>query len=286
MPIVPPDPTAADPYFYGWREIDRQRPNGTFVRERIPLTEWDVLHPEEGDFIVQTDYHQLNCQYLFGAMQEHFAGRPDVKVFGDHRIDWQIRGLIPHGPDVSVFDGVRRSWDSSRGTFVVREMNVRPLLVIEVTSPSTRNVDLNQKVVEYFQAGVPFYLIVDLQNAGETGSTILIAYRTTPEGFVQMPIDPEKGVWIPTVRLWFKGEREFAYCYTEKGEKLLRHVEMVKRMQEANELLEKERQRAEQERQRAEDAIRQAERDRQEAEALRRKLKEAEDRLKVAEDSE
>ncbi len=40
---------------------------------------------------------------------------------------------------------------------------VVPRLVIEVTSPSTRTVDLVEKPLDYAQAGVPEYWVVDVQ---------------------------------------------------------------------------------------------------------------------------
>jgi Uma2 family endonuclease len=287
IPIAPLDPTLNDPYFYGWRTVIRWQPNGSPKWERVPLTEWDVLHPQEEDFIVHNDAHDQNSTYLRSALRQHFEGRSDVKVLHNHRVDWEVPGIIPHGPDIAVFEGLRKRWDPDRGTFKVKEMTASPMLVVEVTSPSTRKGDLNEKVVEYFKAGVPFYLIVDRSEAEDKPFVRLLAYRTTPEGFVQMTEDPEKGVWIPTVRLWFKVEGEWIACYAATGTKLLDTIDLAKHLQEEKDRAEQERQRAEQERQRAEqerqraeDAIRQAERDRQEAEALRRKLKEAEDRLK------
>ena len=139
-PSVPANPTAADPYFFGWRYVTRWH-NGTPKSERIPLTEWDVLHPQEEDFIVHNDAHDQNTIYLKIALLQHFEGRADIKVLHDHRVDWQVQGIIPHGPDVSVFDGLKTAWDPDLGTFMVKEMNARPLLVVEVTSPTTRNKD-------------------------------------------------------------------------------------------------------------------------------------------------
>jgi hypothetical protein len=159
--ITPTDPTEADPYFYGWRYVRRLLPNGGSKMDRVPLTEWDVLHPQEEDHIMQDDPHDMMCHYLKWALLEAFLGRLDVKVIHDQRVDWQQPGTLAHGPDVAVFDGLRSTSTGGRGTFYVKDLHARPLLVVEVVSPNTRNVDLNEKVREYHRAGVPFYLIVD-----------------------------------------------------------------------------------------------------------------------------
>ncbi|GBC84561.1 hypothetical protein HRbin11_00992 [bacterium HR11] len=40
-------------------------------------------------------------------------------------------------------------------------LRVRPVLVVEVTSPSTRTIDLVEKARDYAQAGIPEYWVVD-----------------------------------------------------------------------------------------------------------------------------
>jgi Uncharacterized protein conserved in cyanobacteria len=40
-------------------------------------------------------------------------------------------------------------------------LTVRPALVVEVTSPATRSMDLREKAVEYQEAGIPEYWVID-----------------------------------------------------------------------------------------------------------------------------
>ena len=132
-------------------------------------------------------------------------------------------GEIPrsdaHGPDVAVFENLNKEWDTHRGTFPMREMGARPLLVVEVTSPSTRYLDLDDKVEDYFRAGVPLYIIAD-QRDTQTGAFIrLMAYRTTPEGYVRVPDDP-KGVWVEGLRLWVQAEGDRVVCSDEHGNRI------------------------------------------------------------------
>ena len=53
------DPT--DPYRYGWRYVERWGEDGTLVVEQVPLTLEDVLHPQEGDYVIQSDAHARRC---------------------------------------------------------------------------------------------------------------------------------------------------------------------------------------------------------------------------------
>jgi colicin import membrane protein len=99
-------------------------------------------------------------------------------VLHDVRIAWDIPDLKAHGPDLAVIFGVRESKNWS--TFDVAVEGVRPTLIIEVTSPETRVIDLIVKLDEYDLAGVEFYVIVDVvQRRGEV-TPRLLGYRRTP----------------------------------------------------------------------------------------------------------
>jgi hypothetical protein len=103
-PRRPPD--EANPFRLGWRFVKVRRPDGTEVDEQVPLTEEDVLFPEEGDFIAQTDYHSIDMNYLWAVFRARLAAQLDALVLGDCRVNWNIPGVRPLGPDVAVFFGV------------------------------------------------------------------------------------------------------------------------------------------------------------------------------------
>jgi hypothetical protein len=223
-----------DPFRYGWRYVRKANEAGKPAWVQVPLTQEDVLHPQEEDFIVQTDAHQRDCQHLKNVLDAHLAGRPGMKVFHDMRTDWGVRGVIPHGPDFVVFEGMVGEWPPTRGTFMVAEVGARPLLVIEVTSPSTRETDLDDKVVEYHKAGVPFYAIVDSRPGEEPRCVRLLGYRATPEGYVRVFPDERGWLWLEPVRLWLAGGGEKLVCYDEHGSRILEHVEAVQAIQQAD----------------------------------------------------
>jgi Uma2 family endonuclease len=80
-------------------------------------------------------------------------------MLSDCRVDWNLRGVRPLGPDVAVFRGVKRHRDWS--TFDLAAEGAEPKLVVELTSPETRRHDVGIKVNFYHQARVPLYVIAD-----------------------------------------------------------------------------------------------------------------------------
>jgi Uma2 family endonuclease len=89
---------------------------------------------------------------------------PAAAVIADHRVDFNIPGIRPLGPDIAVFFNVKRHDDSEN--FNVTAEGAMPALVVEVTSQATRKNDLGIKVDYYHRAKVPLYLIADAVGRG------------------------------------------------------------------------------------------------------------------------
>jgi colicin import membrane protein len=145
-------PPGLDRFRYGWRYVRVVRPDGTEEFEQVPLTLEDVLHPKVGDFIVQSDPHDCDRAYLKAVSKARLEGDRTAIVLSDCRVDFNIPGVEPLGPDLAVFLGVRRRLMWS--TFDVAEEGARPALVAEVTSPETRINDVELKVDYYRRARV------------------------------------------------------------------------------------------------------------------------------------
>ncbi len=81
---------------------------------------------------MQSDLHHQLCTYLYDVLRAH----PGAIVISDVRIAWDVPGLRPYGPDIAVIVGVRerQNWRA----FDVAQEGVRPVLIIEVTSPESR----------------------------------------------------------------------------------------------------------------------------------------------------
>jgi Uma2 family endonuclease len=195
----PPD--EPDPFRYGWRYVTVPGPDGTTTVDQIPLTLEDVLFPETGDFIVQTDLHDTDTGYLKYVFKVRLSGDPDAVAISDCRVDWNLPGVRPLGPDVAVFFGIkkRRDW----ATLDVAAERARPALVVEVTSRSTRSNDLNIKPDYYFRAGVPLYVIADvLEETDDTRRLELIGYRRGPVGFERVAPNNRGWIWLDPLELW------------------------------------------------------------------------------------
>jgi hypothetical protein len=238
MPKPEPGPQE-DPWYYGWRYVEQTGEDGQVEMVQVPLTEEDVLHPQEDDFIVQNDDHTRDRHYLKTILDAHLADRPGVHVFHDHRIDWGVKGIEPHGPDLAVVEGFPEDWDGRRGTFYLTEFGARTLLVIEVTSPTTRRWDLNEKVTEYFQAGIPYYAIVDrLFQGGEQPR--LLAYRAGEQGYVLVEPDAEGWLALEPIGLWLRFEEGRLACRDAQGQRLCDSREVLQESQQAKALVEAE----------------------------------------------
>jgi Uma2 family endonuclease len=196
-PLKPPEP---DPYYYGWRYVRVVDPDGTERFDQVPLTARDVLFPQVDDFIVQTRRHHIDVRYLANVFESQLAGAKKVVVISDTRVDWNLEGVEPLGPDIAVFSGVTRPDDWE--TFDVAAERAKPLLVTEVTSPRTRTNDLELKVAFYHQAKVPLYLIADATKRSGRRRLKLIGYRYQRGGYQVLAADAQGRIYLEPVRLW------------------------------------------------------------------------------------
>jgi Uma2 family endonuclease len=175
-------------------------PDGSETFDQVPLTLRDVLFPKTGDFIVQTDGHDNDVSYLKYVFKARLAGDKTAAVLSDCRVDWNLPGVEPLGPDIAVFLGVRRHRDWA--TFDVAAEGARPALVVEVTSPDTRQNDVGDKFAFYLQAKVPLYLIADASDRGDERDLELIGYRYTRRGFRPIPPDENGRIYLKPVNLY------------------------------------------------------------------------------------
>jgi len=185
---------------YGWRDVEISLADGRVEWERVPLTLEDVLHPQYGDVHVLSKPHNVDCNYLAYVLEARLSDNPRAVVLSDTGVFWDDPKLRHHSPDIAVILGVKRQkdWES----FYVALEGVRPVLIIEVTSPKTRINDLGKKVTQYAQAGVLYYVIANAEEGkGKPRRLKLLAYRL--EGGAYQRIALQNGrVWLEPVGLW------------------------------------------------------------------------------------
>ncbi len=237
-PASPPADDA-DPFRFGWRYVTIRHPDGSESIEQVPLTEEDVLFPEEGDYIVQTDLHSTDIAYLKNVFNARLARVRRAVAVADCRVDWGVRGLRPMGPDIAVFFDVARRKDWATLDVAAERARVGP--VVEVTSPSTRDNDLDRKPELYERAGVPLYVIADATEAGPGRRRLrLFAYRREPDGYRRVEPDARGRIWIEAVGLWLGVMRDEEMdcdrlaCYDgETGEEVGDYQAVTRALEEA-----------------------------------------------------
>jgi Uma2 family endonuclease len=193
-------PAESDPYRYGWRYVPVVAADGTTKLKQVPLTLRDVLFPQEEDFIVNSEGHQVDLLYLRTVFKARLEKDPTAAVVTDCRVDWNLPGVEPLCPDIAVFFGVKRYYDWK--TFNVAAEGATPALVVEVTSPPTRANDVGEKFELYHQARVPFYLIADVSEPRKKRHLELLGYEWSRRRYKLVEPDAEGRIYLEAVRLW------------------------------------------------------------------------------------
>ena len=221
----------AERYRYGWRYVRRKLPDGTEDVELVPLSQEDLLYPREDDFVVQKPPHWRDFEYCHGTLERVHTSQPGVVVLGDCLVDWGVEGVQPLGPDVLVLFDVRQ-W-LQRGTFRIAEEGGRPILALEIASPSTRVHDVGAKLNLYYRAGVQLYVIIDRGPDGED-PVRLLGYRRGPQGWLPLEPDAQGRLNLAPVGVWLGVEENRPWLYdAATGQRLLAPVEMAAALAEA-----------------------------------------------------
>src|SRR5436190_121630 len=119
-------PTSSDPFRYGWRWRSVHLPGGEVLDEQVPLTADDLLDPQPGDQVGQSQLHWELLFLLARILDRYYEVRNDVALAVDLKMLWRIPGLKEPAPDLAVIPGVRQKIDPSRTSFDIVEEGVRP----------------------------------------------------------------------------------------------------------------------------------------------------------------
>lgn len=204
------------PFHIGSRLVNHFDSNGKHLRhEYVPLTLEDYLHPQEEDKFYVSNLHSITVRYLGHALELNLRDRPRLKTFLEQRVDWQVEGIEPHAPDAVVLDGYAIPYDDRLGTVPVRDLGCVPLAVFEVTSEATRHTDFGDKLDEYLDVGIPYYLVIDC--FVPNGSPVLLAMQRINDRYRLMPEHPKLGFMIPEIKLYFRWENDRLFVADREG---------------------------------------------------------------------
>jgi len=239
-----------DPYRYGYRHIFKTVDDIITITGRIPLTLEDLLHPEEEDRRVQNPHHSLACYALQTGNVKQFADDPDILILHDVRIDWNVAGIRPFGPDITIVLNGKME-DEEKGTYVVGEDGDAPIMVFEVTSPSTRPQDFFDKPILMQQIGLPYYFVIDIA----TRNKRVYGYELNEAGcYIGIRPDEQERVWVEPAKMWLGLNGKKVECFDADGNLMLSHSELAKAFDQATLQASQEAQRAEEEAEKREEA--------------------------------
>ncbi len=142
-----------DPFFYGWRWVGD---------EQVPLTEDDLLDPQEGDYVSEHTSHQWVVRKLCEILEELFLARRqlDVLVGGNLKMRWRDPRIKKVAPDVVVIPDVEEP-RRDRKSFDEKQEDAHPIFVLEATSEATVRTDERKKPGVYQRAEVAEYFLLD-----------------------------------------------------------------------------------------------------------------------------
>ena len=207
----PPSSPGADPFPYGWRIRHVRLPSGEVAEQQIPLTPEDLLDPQLGDVVVQSEKHFWDSSRLADLLDRHFAARLDACVTSDLKMRWGIPKLPEPAPDIAVIFGVREKVADRDSFDCVRE-GTRPSLVIEVASSKDAEVrrnDYERKPEIYEKAEIPEYLIIEPSGSARSPRCVLTGYRLGADRkFRSIEPDSEGFLYSETTRLRFGVDEE------------------------------------------------------------------------------
>jgi colicin import membrane protein len=230
---TPPPSPEQDKFYYGWRCVERTLPNGEVVYDEVPLTLEDRLFPEEGDQTTDTELHHRDREYCYQSLKTLYSADSTVGVLADHRIDFNVAGIRPMGPDVVVILGVSQPLDPSVGTYSIARNGGRAVLAIELGSPETRRNDLRRKPPLYFRIGLEKYVFVDRGPRGNRPAQ-LNCYRHGRRDWVQMTPDTNGRYELSPVGVLIGLENDRVWLYDAKtGARIPEYQEVVREAQDA-----------------------------------------------------
>lgn len=126
----------------------------------IPLQHEDDFYPTaDGKPMAETQTHLWEMMNLITALEDRYRDDPGVYVVGNmlfYYVQGDPRSVV--SPDVFVVKGIPKR---VREIYKLWEERKAPCFIIEVTSKSTRNEDLERKRTLYERLGVEEYILHD-----------------------------------------------------------------------------------------------------------------------------
>lgn len=159
------------------------------------------LYPEEdGKPMAASDYHLRLLIWTLQALEAHFEQKSDVYISGD--IMMYYREGFPRksiSPDVLVCFGIN---PKLRRTYKVWEEGKAPDFVMEFSSESTYDKDLDQKMDVYASLDIQDYFLYDAE--GLYLPSPLMGFTLVDDAYVAIPPGDDGGIRSSVLGLDFR----------------------------------------------------------------------------------
>lgn len=170
------------------------------LETRIPVVELPAIElPTEDGVPLETNWHRIQMNLLIDSVHYHWRDRRDYFTGGNMFIYFsfeQARKRDYRGPDFFVVKGVDGERD--REAWIVWEEKGRyPNLIIELSSPSTIDVDLGPKKHLYEQTfHTPEYFCYNPDGCQLAG------WRLTASRYIELEPNEQGWLWSEEMDLW------------------------------------------------------------------------------------
>jgi len=235
----------------------------------IPLPhEPEIEYPEsDGKPMAESDVHRDVMNHVIEGLKDHFLAEPEVYVTGNLLLYYE-RGnrSASVAPDVFVVRGVSKG---RRKSYLLWRERKAPCFVLEVTSESTRDEDLDTKRSRYARLGVEDYFLFD--PLGDYLRPRFRGLRLIESEYQPIRPEPDGSLVSRTLGVVFTPQGESLRMVDAKtGRQLLSYEEWKERAQAAEERAARAEERAVRAEERASEAEARARALAEELERLRR----------------
>jgi Uma2 family endonuclease len=217
-----------------FRMIELKPPELLFPKVELPVLEL----PTEDGVPLETNWHRIEINLLIDSLHHLWRDRRDYFAGGNMFLYFsfeQVRNRLYRGPDFFLVKGVdgerdRRAW------IVWEEKGRYPNVIVELSSPSTREIDLGPKKDLYEQTfRTPEYFCYDPDSAR------LVGWRQPNAGYREIEPNEHGWLWSNELNLWlgtWQGEylrvtATWLRFYTADGQLVLTQAEAEAQRAEA-----------------------------------------------------
>jgi Uma2 family endonuclease len=220
-----------------WQKVREPKPFFVVPKKRA----YDTLPYEDGE-VLETNWHRNGMNQLIDTIMLSWKGCERFFVGGNMFVYFdpnQVKKYNFRGPDFFVVKNVDP--DPERKSWVIWDEDYRvPNVVIELSSPSTKDADFGEKKDQYEQMlKVKDYFIYD------PDSKKLVGWRLHGGVYVELKPNNKGWLWCEELRLWVgihkswyhNQEAYFVRFFDKNGQLLLNSKELTEQERQAKEKL-------------------------------------------------